>query len=247
MNKKLLIIISIFGALIIGIIGYLGYYKYQFEKQPDKVKILEGTTIIAHAGFEDKEALDKAEKLYKEALEINPNNAEAYFKIGCVYYVGKKMFKEAENAYKRAIELDPNYTEAYYELGMCYYAQKRTDEATEMFNKTLKIDPKHRRAKESLNKMEYYGRLEKKLKEAKELDAIFAKDFKEWTPEEQKRIEERATYIKEHKEELEKEREAREKARKERMKKSGITEEDLIKEAMKDGMTREEAEDLFLK
>lgn len=246
MKKRTLIIILILGALIIGIIGYLGYYKYQFKKHPEKLKIAEGTLIIARAGYKDKVALDKAEKLYKEALEINPNNAIAYMRLGSVYIYQKK-YKEAEDYYKKAIELNPNSAEVYYKLGRCYYVQKRNDEATEMFNKTLKIDPKHRRAKESLNSMEYFERMEKEIEKAKELDAIFAKDFRERTPEEQKKLEELHTYMEEHKEEREKEREKRRKEFEKRMKKSGITEEDLIKEAMKDGMTREKAEDLFLR
>ncbi len=242
MKKRTLVIISILGVLIIGIIGYLGYQKYQFKRHPDKLKILEGTTIMARSVFENEEDLAKAEEIFKEALKINPNNVDAYLELGFIYRV-RKMFKEAEDAYNKAIELDPNSAEAYYNLGKCYDTQERYDEATEMYNKTLKIAPKHELAQKGLNRIESQKRRERQVEQS----LLELKSLKKPKREEGELV----NVLPEQKmEEIKKwyeEREARERERKKRMKESGITEEDLIKEAMKDGMTREEAEELFLK
>lgn len=242
MKKRTLVIISTLGVLIIGTIGYLGYWKYQFKKHPDKLKVIEGTTIMARSVFENEEDLTKAEEIFKEALEINPNNVDAYLELGFIYRV-RKMFKEAEDYYKKAIELDPNSAEAYYNLGRCYYVQERYDEATEMFNKTLRIKPKHELAQKGLNRIESRKRRERQVEQALlELEGV---KKPKW--EERKLINVPTEQEMEEIKKWHEGKEEREKERKKRMKKSGITEEDLIQEAMKDGMTREEAEELFLK
>ncbi len=248
MRKRTLIVISILGVLgvlIISIIGYHGYWKYQFKKHPDKLKVIEGMTIMTRSLLENEEDLIKAEEIFKEALEINPNNVDAYLNLGFTYRM-REMFKEAEDAYKKAIELDPNYTKAHFELGSFYYVQKRYDEATEMFNKALELNPRHKEAQRWLNEIESDKLWKERMALREERHAILLKDPKERTPEEQKKFEEWATYLKEHKEEIEKEREEKNKEFEKRLKKSSITKEDLIQEAMKDGMTREEAEEIFL-
>lgn len=150
-------------------------------------------------------------------------------------YSSQEKFKEAEDAFKKAIELDPDYELSHYLLGMCYYEQKRYDEATEIFNKVLKINTRYKPAQFGLETIEV-------IKEANisiELSELFLKDVgpEELSPEEKERYD----YLTKQ---LEERREG--KSFEERLKEDGIAVEDLIKEAMKDGMTREEAEELFL-
>ena len=57
----------------------------------------------------------EAEKLYRRAIELNPNNALAHNNLGNVLR-DLKRHDEAEAMYRRAIELDPKYYDAYGNL-----------------------------------------------------------------------------------------------------------------------------------
>ncbi|CAC9636774.1 hypothetical protein [uncultured Gammaproteobacteria bacterium] len=48
----------------------------------------------------------KAIEAYKKAIEIKPDDGEAYYNMGLAY-TGLGKFKEALEAYKKAIDLNP--------------------------------------------------------------------------------------------------------------------------------------------
>ena len=53
------------------------------------------------------------------ALQLRPNSAETYNKLGDAhYYAGR--FHEAIQAYKQAARLRPDQPDAYYNLGLAY-------------------------------------------------------------------------------------------------------------------------------
>ena len=62
---------------------------------------------------------DEAIKAYKRALQLGPDSAEAYNKLGDAYYFAGR-FAEAIEAYKQAARLRPDQAEAYYNLGLAY-------------------------------------------------------------------------------------------------------------------------------
>ncbi|MBC7642489.1 MAG: tetratricopeptide repeat protein [Flavobacterium sp.] len=55
------------------------------------------------------------QRIIKEAIEKNPNDAELYFNLG-VTNSNSKNAGEAEKYFKRAIELKSDYTDAYINL-----------------------------------------------------------------------------------------------------------------------------------
>ena len=58
-----------------------------------------------------RQELDLAERLSKEALEIEPNNAR--FWVAWAYLVEQRgALAEAEQAYAKAVALDPNHSGA---------------------------------------------------------------------------------------------------------------------------------------
>jgi len=93
--------------------------------------------------------LDKAEKMYNEALEINPSWLEALSNLGVVYERQGRN-SEAINCYRKAIEIKPDYTEAYFNLGVVYWKLKKWDKVTECFEKVLTYNPEHQEAKKFL-------------------------------------------------------------------------------------------------
>ena len=65
---------------------------------------------------------------YKKAVEINKRNAEAYFKMGKIYYLSKK-YDNALNTLKRTVRIKFDYGEAYYYLAKIYEQLKKHDMA----------------------------------------------------------------------------------------------------------------------
>jgi len=83
-----------------------------------------------------------AVKQYQKIIETNPNDAEAYYNIGIVYYSEKK-YDESKGQFQKAIEIYPDFAEAYYSLGVVYYAEANYDKAIEAFSKAIQIDPRN--------------------------------------------------------------------------------------------------------
>ncbi len=83
-----------------------------------------------------------AVKQYQKIIETNPNDAEAYYNIGVVYY-GEKKYDESKAQFQKAIEIYPDFAEAYYSIGVVYYAETNYDKAIEAFSKAIQIDPRN--------------------------------------------------------------------------------------------------------
>ncbi len=112
-------------------------------------KIEEGTRLAYQQKF------DEAIKLYTEAIELNPNNAEAYNCRGNIrnvralekefvdknVSVGEKFRKEALDDLNRAIQLKPDYSEAYGNRGFVHYMAKNYSAAIADYNRAIELDP----------------------------------------------------------------------------------------------------------
>jgi tetratricopeptide (TPR) repeat protein len=77
---------------------------------------------------------DAAVKSYRQAIQMNPNLAEAYSLMGSALAEAGRS-KEAEEALRKAISLKPNFAEGYYHLGIFLKSQGRQSEAAEAFRK----------------------------------------------------------------------------------------------------------------
>jgi tetratricopeptide (TPR) repeat protein len=87
---------------------------------------------------------DEALASYKAALQIEPNNEEAYFNIGGCYLY-KKDSEQAIVNFRRAIEIDPEYALAYQELGYLVGSSKSgvpRPEARQMLETSTRLNPK---------------------------------------------------------------------------------------------------------
>src|ERR1041384_5396771 len=68
----------------------------------------------ANLGLNTWEAMQRAEGAAKDALDRDPNLAEAYVSMGYVYLNFYWNWEAAEREFKRAIELKPDYEMAYF-------------------------------------------------------------------------------------------------------------------------------------
>ncbi len=77
---------------------------------------------------------------YKQAVRINPDDAEAHYNLG-VAYGDSGMYKEAIEEYKQAIRINPDYAEAHHDLGVIYGDFGMHKEAIEAFKQAIRIKP----------------------------------------------------------------------------------------------------------
>jgi len=98
--------------------------------------------------------IDNAEKEFKAALILNPNEPMAHSNLGLVYS-SKGLLKEAEEEYLKELVINQNYENAYYNLGLLYYQQQRYIEAEVIWKKILEINPNNVDALKSLT-LHYY-------------------------------------------------------------------------------------------
>jgi TolB-like protein/DNA-binding winged helix-turn-helix (wHTH) protein/cytochrome c-type biogenesis protein CcmH/NrfG len=76
----------------------------------------------------------------KKALELDPENADAYALIASVHQV-QWRWSEAEAEYKRALDLKPNNSSAYLAYSHWLLCQGRLDEALEASRHARELDP----------------------------------------------------------------------------------------------------------
>ena len=82
-----------------------------------------------------------AEKYYQNAIEIKPENTDAYYNLG-IYYQQNDMLNKAQDAYKKIIEINPEYPYSYFNIGYILLEISRTpDEAAPYFAKAIKQKP----------------------------------------------------------------------------------------------------------
>jgi len=92
---------------------------------------------------------DVDSKYIKKALEINPNLSVAYNDLGYIYYA-KGNYEKAGEYLKRAIELNPDLLQAHTNLGLTLATQKKFDEAEKEYRKAIEINPDYLLARYNL-------------------------------------------------------------------------------------------------
>jgi len=88
-----------------------------------------------------KGLIGRAEEIFKQGLEADPDNSRIYAELGKTYRIQGKL-PEAENMLQKAIRLNPNEVDAYIELGYLFQSKNDLDRAIHYMNEAIKIDPK---------------------------------------------------------------------------------------------------------
>ena len=79
-------------------------------------------------------------KLYDKAVQLNTNNALAYFGRGNAYY-SLKQYELAIQNYNKAININPDLYQAYHNRGIVYGTLGQYDWAIQNFDKVIKLNP----------------------------------------------------------------------------------------------------------
>ncbi len=89
---------------------------------------------------EDPETFEQAERLYRQALELDPYMAIAYTNLGNICF--RRQDDDAAVAmYHRALEVDPKQAEAHYNLGYVLLERGQAIESVRYFKAAVTTDP----------------------------------------------------------------------------------------------------------
>src|SRR5262245_47099973 len=90
---------------------------------------------------EDPATMDEAERLYNEAIGLDPWLAIAYTNLGNIRF-RRHDAEGAEALYKRALEIDARQPEAQYNLGYVMLERGEPESSIPLFHGAIEADPK---------------------------------------------------------------------------------------------------------
>jgi tetratricopeptide (TPR) repeat protein len=121
--------------------------------------------------------LPRAERLAREALAAEPDDARTLCLLGIVCQAGRRP-AEAREHYAGAVRLKPDYAEAHNNLGVTLAQDGRREEAVESFRQAVRLIPAFAEAHNNLgNALRLVGRLDEavvSLREAVRLAPDYA-------------------------------------------------------------------------
>jgi len=94
--------------------------------------------IENHSFMRDKYGRTAAE--YDKLIELDSNNAAAYYERGDFYYETDE-YNKAIIDYSKAIHLNPNYADAYFNRGCAYGEIGEYEKAIADYNKAIELNP----------------------------------------------------------------------------------------------------------
>lgn len=136
------------GALILLGVATFKQTAYWHDSESLWVHTLACTTENETAHFNFGNALEKVGRSdeaidhYKEALRINPNDADVHNNFGNIL-LREGKFDEAITHFQKALEARPNYAEAYSNLGMALGRLGRVSEAIEQYRHSVQANPEY--------------------------------------------------------------------------------------------------------
>src|SRR6187549_53336 len=90
---------------------------------------------------EDPATMDDAERLYGEAIGLDPWLAIAYTNLGNIRF-RRHDAEAAESLYKKALEIDARQPEAQYNLGYVMLERGKPSQSVPLFRGAIEADPK---------------------------------------------------------------------------------------------------------
>ena len=88
---------------------------------------------------------DKAEKILKKVVELNPEHAQSHKDLG-VIYLSKRLFDYAKDEFETAYRLAPHNFSITFEYANYLHATTEFEKADKMYAKALEIEPENRDA-----------------------------------------------------------------------------------------------------
>ena len=86
------------------------------------------------------------ESLYRRALDINPDNSEAWFDIA-LHYHRERIFDKAEQCYRNGLRIDADDPNGNYNLGVLLFQTNRLDESVRYLQTACRLNPNYAKAR----------------------------------------------------------------------------------------------------
>ncbi|KAK3606907.1 hypothetical protein CHS0354_018502 [Potamilus streckersoni] len=137
----------------------LAKFNHRQKEWPDKDELFSMALF-----YGNQNQPERAAKLFQKLVDINPDDAEAWYNLGTAY-AGQEKYKEAEEAYREAVRINPDDAKAWNNLGKYY------DQAAKACQKALEINPDLAEARYNLGNL-YRGQEKYKAAEEAYLKAI---------------------------------------------------------------------------
>lgn len=110
----------------------------------------------------------EAVRAYRQALEINPESAQAHYGLGLALAQLQK-YPEAVDSFRAAVRFEPEWATAYKDLGVAYLKVKNWPQAAQAFRSSLQYQPEDPEAHYNLGvALGKLGRHQEALKAFKE-------------------------------------------------------------------------------
>jgi len=110
----------------------------------------EGNQYLLQGEFE------QAIAAYQKAIELNPNDTEAYLNRGQAYAIGSGQYDLAIADYNKVIKINPRDAQAYFKRGKVYKQKGEFDRAISDYSKAIELNPNY--AEAYTNRGVIYGR-----------------------------------------------------------------------------------------
>ena len=110
------------------------YYQYFIKQGFKDHRIYSNYGVI----LKNLGRLKEAELLYRKAIEIKPDYAEAHSNLGNIFRDLGKL-QEAELSYRKAIEINPDLASAHYNLGLILLERDLHDSSLKYFSKSADL------------------------------------------------------------------------------------------------------------
>ena len=125
-------------------------YKKAIALNPLDIRSVNNIAWIYFENFKDENI---ATQYLDYAIQIMPNDAEAYNVYGNIYFK-KEDYKNAILYFKKAIKFDKNYPKNYYDISKAYIGLEDFKNAKKSIEICIKLKPDYPLAKDLLSEIE---------------------------------------------------------------------------------------------
>jgi tetratricopeptide (TPR) repeat protein len=102
--------------------------------------------------FSSKNEKEKAIPFFDNAMITDYTFVQAYLEKAMALYDLKK-YSDAADVLEKSVKVQPKFDRGYYYLGQCYEKLQRTQEAIEVYQVALQLDPDYEEVKDALGRI----------------------------------------------------------------------------------------------
>ena len=121
--------------------------------------LAEAHTFLAHSLVIYDWNWADAERSFKRAIELDPNNSAAHFRYGQIYLAPTGHLDEAISQITRGLDLEPLDINMGATLALCYVFAGQNHKALEQARKTYDLEPSHPLARWALSQAYIYNEM----------------------------------------------------------------------------------------